>query len=549
MKTVIIGGGACGASCAARLRRLDEKAQILILEKTDEISIANCGLPYYCSDVINDREKMLVSNPKKFKRWFNIDVRLNSEAVEIKRAQKNVVLKNGDVISYDKLVLALGASPILPPFEGMEKDSVFGVRTLADADKIKDFIKNNSVKKAVVIGGGFIGVEMAENLVEMGLDTKLVELQNQILAPVDYETAAFAQNAMKDAGVGLILSDGVKGFSRNEIVLNSGREIEFDIVIMAIGVKPDIGIAKAAGLETARGIKVNEFMQTSDPAIYAGGDSVEVKDFVSGDDTLIPLAGPANRQGRIIADNICGLNSTYKKSQGSAVLKVFDLTVANVGNNEKQLKNKNIEYQKTVVLYHSHASYYPAAVKIFFKLLFDKKGKILGAQGVGQEGVEKRIDVISSVMRLGGVVQDLSDSELCYAPPYSSAKDPVNILGMSADNILKGVLKPAFYEDLKDAYLIDVRPEKIFEIKTIEGAKNIPVSYLRERAGEIPKDKKVVLFCDTGYTSYVAQRILSQNGFDNIYSLMGGITLYKEIVKDKIGVAQNNNKTGYEIKK
>jgi peroxiredoxin family protein/TusA-related sulfurtransferase/rhodanese-related sulfurtransferase len=379
---------------------------------------------------------------------------------------------------------------------------------------------------------------MAENLNEMGLDTKLIELQSQILAPVDYEIAAMAQNEMRDFGIELILSDGVKSFSDNKIILNSGRKVEFDFVIMAIGVKPEIDVAKNAGLEVSRGLKVNEFMQTSDPDIYAGGDSVEVKDFVTENDTLIPLAGPANRQGRIIADNIHGLNSTYKNSQGTAVLKVFNLTVASVGNNERQLKQKNIDYKKTLIYARSHAGYYPGSTLVLFKLLFAPDGKILGAQAAGRDGAEKRIDVIASVMRSGGNVYDLLDSELSYAPPYSSAKDPVNILGMSAENILRGCMKPAFYEELKDAYLIDVRPEKIFQIRTIDGAKNIPVSHLRDRINEIPKNKKVILFCDTGYTSYVAERILTQKGFNNVYSFMGGITLYKEIANDKTGIVR-----------
>ena len=535
MKIVIIGGGACGASAAARIRRLDENAKIIILEKTNEISIANCGLPYYTSDVINEREKILVSSPEKFKNWFNIEVKLNTEVTKINPDLKNVEIVSGEVISYDKLVLAQGASPFVPPIEGMTKDRVFTVRTLDDADRIKSFIKNNNCKKAVVIGGGFIGIEMAENLSEMGLETTLVEQQNQILAPVDYEIAAVAQNEMRDRGVNLILSDGVTKFENNKIILNSSKEIEFDIVIMAIGVRAEINLAKNAGLNVGRGILVNEKMQTSDPDIYAGGDSVEVKDFVTEENTLIPLAGPANRQGRIIADNICGIESTYKNSLGTSVLKVFDLTVASVGNNEKQLKRKNIPYWKTFVYSRDHAGYYPNSVQILFKLLFTPEGKILGAQGVGQEGVEKRIDVIASIIRNGGSVQELLDSELCYAPPYSSAKDPVNILGMNADNILRGFIKPAYYEDLDGAYLIDVRQKEIFEVSTIKGAINIPVYEIRNRLDEIPKDRKVVLFCNTGYTSYVASRILSQKGFNNVYSLCGGITLYKELIKDREG--------------
>ena len=539
MKVIIVGGGAAGASCAARLRRLNEDAEIIIIEKTNEVSIANCGLPYYVSGVINEREKILVSTPEKFKSWFNIDVLLNTEVIKIMPDEKKVFLSNGEEMNYDKLILAQGASPIVPPFEGMDKDKTFIVRNLNDADKIKNYIQQNNSKKAVVVGGGFIGIEMAENLTEIGLDTTLVELGNQILAPVDEEIASVAQNEMRDNGVNLILSDGVKSFDDNNIILNSGKVIEFDIVIMAIGVRPETALAKVAGLEVNRGILVDEYMQTSNADIYAAGDSVEVKDFVTGDNALIPLAGPANRQGRIIADNICGVNeklSTYKNSQGTSVLKVFGLTVASVGNNEKQLKQKEIPYWKTFVYGHSHAGYYPDSTQTLYKLLFSPDGKILGAQAVGQEGVEKRIDVISSVMRNSGTVQELIDSELCYAPPYNSAKDSgVNVLGMSADNILKGLVKPAYFEDLEGSYLIDVRANIAYKTKTIEGAINIPISEILTRLNEIPTDKKVVLFCNTGYTSYNASRILIQKGFNNVYSLMGGITLYKEITKNKEG--------------
>ena len=539
MKIVIVGGGAAGASCAARLRRLNEDAEIVIIEKTNEVSIANCGLPYYISEVINEREKILVSTPEKFKSWFNIDVLLNTEVVKINRDTKTVSLNTGKEINYDKLVLAQGASPIVPPFEGMDKNKIFVIRNLNDADKIKSYIQQNNSKKAVVVGGGFIGLEAAENLVEMGLDTTLVELGNQILAPVDEEIASVAQNEMRDNGVNLILSDGVKSFNGDRIILNSGKEVEFDLVIMAIGVRPETAIAKDAGLEVNRGIIVNEYMQTNDSDIYAAGDSVEVKDFVTCENTLIPLAGPANRQGRIIADNICELKSTYKNSLGASVLKVFNLTVAGVGNNEKQLKQKNIPYWKTFVYGRSHAGYYPDSTQTLYKLLFTQEGRILGAQAIGQEGVEKRIDVISTIMRNGGTVQELIDSELCYAPPYNSAKDGgVNIIGMSADNILKGYVKPAFFEDLGDSYLIDVRVEIAYKTKTIDGAVNIPINEIRSRIDEIPTDKKVILFCNTGYTSYCASRILMQKGFNNVYSLMGGITLYNEIVKNKEGKVQ-----------
>lgn len=535
MKTLIVGGGASGASCAARLRRLDETHEIIILEKTDEISIANCGLPYYVSDVIAERDNILVSTPQKFKSWFNIDVRLNSEVIKVDKENKIVELKSGEQLSYDNLVLATGASPIIPSFEGMERNKVFSVRTLNDADKIKSYIKENNCKNAIVVGGGFIGVEMAENIVKLGLKTTLVELGNQILAPVDNEIATLAQNEMRDNGVELILSDGVSKFDNNKIILNSGKSIDFDIVIMAIGVKPEIELAKNAGLNVERGIIVNEFMRTSDSNIYAAGDGVEIKDFITKTNTLIPLAGPANRQGRIIADNISNLNSTYKDSLGTSVLKVFDLTVASVGNNEKQLKSKGILYWKTYTFARSYAGYYPESTQTLFKLLFSQDGKILGAQAVGLENVEKNIDVISAIIRTDGTIQDLIDFEHCYAPPYSSAKSPINILGMNADNILKGFIKPAYLEDLEDSLLIDVRAKIAYDTKTIDGAINIPIDEIRTRLDEIPQDKKVVLFCNTGYTSYCASRILNQKGFNNIYSLTGGIELYKEIKKNNEG--------------
>ncbi len=533
MKIVIIGGGACGASCATRLRRLNENCEITILERTNEVSIANCGLPYYCSNVISDREKILVSDPEKFNNMFNINVKLNSEVIEINRDEKYILTQNNEKFYYDKLVLAQGANPIRPNINGIDNKNIFTVRTLADADKIKDYIAKNDIKNAIVIGGGFIGVEMAENLAHIGISTKLIELSDQILAPVDYEIACFAQNEMRANGVELVLSNGVKSFGEKEIELISGRKISYDIAILSIGVKPEIALAKKTGLEVNRGIKVNDIMQTSDPDIFAGGDSIEVKNFVTNEDVLIPLAGPANRQGRIIADNICGINSSYKKSQGTSVLKVFDYTVAAVGYNEKLLRKENIPYWKVLTFGNSHAGYYPNATSTLYKLLFNNEGRILGAQAVGQEGVEKRIDVISSVMRNNGNIQDLLDSELCYAPPYSSAKDPVNILGMCADNVLKGFVKPAYYEDIEDSFIVDVRIPESYNTKTIDGAVNIPLAQLRERLVEIPKDKKVILFCNTGYTSYLASRILIQKGFNNVYSLMAGIKLYNEIKKDK----------------
>ncbi len=533
MKVVIIGGGASGASCATRLRRLDENIEILILEKTNEVSIANCGLPYYCSGVIEEREKILVSTPMRFKTMFNIDVESNTEVTLINRDEKFVLTKEGKKFHYDKLVLSQGANPIKPPINGINNKNIFTVRNLSDIDKIKAYIKNNNTQNIVVIGGGFIGVEMAENLNLMGLKTSLVEMQNQILAPVDYEIAAFAQNEMRQKGIELILTDGVKEFFENEIELNSGKKIPYDLAILAIGVKPEIELAKNAGINVNRGIIVNDNMQTNDPDIFAAGDSIEVKSFINNENVLIPLAGPANRQGRIIADNILGKNSKYKKSQGTSAIKVFDYTIAATGFNEKQLKANNIPYWKIFTFGNSHASYYPNATQTLYKLLFNNEGEILGAQAVGEEGVEKRIDVIASVMRNGGKIQELLDSELCYAPPYSSAKDPVNILGMAAENLLLGLFKPAYYEDIEDSFVVDVRTSDVFQVNGIKNAVNIPLAELRKRYNEIPKDKKVVLICNTGYTSYLASRILIQKGFNNVYSFMGGMKLYMEIEKNK----------------
>lgn len=534
MRILVVGGGACGASAAARCRRLNDEAEIIILEATDEISIANCGLPYYTSDVINSREKMIVSSPMRFKNLLNIEVRLNSRVTEINKKNKTVTVNGKENLSYDKLILATGASPVIPPIAGVNGNKIFTVRTLKDGDGIKDILRTGKAKNAVVIGGGFIGIEMAENFVHAGLNTTLVELSDQILAPLDKEVAAFAHNTMRKNGVELILGDGVKEFENDFITLNSGKKIPYDIAILAIGVRPDVALAKSAGLEigTLGGVKVNEYMQTSDPDIYAGGDSVEIKDFITGKNTIIPLAGPANRQGRIIADNINGFKSVYKNSQGTAVVKIFDLTIANVGNNEKQLLKNNIPYKKTFIFNNSHAGYYPDATRTLYKLLFNEQGKILGAQAAGYEGVEKRIDVISTIMRNNGTIQEMLDSELSYAPPYGSAKDGVNILGMHADNILKGLVKPAFMEDLKDSLLVDVREKPFFDAETIDGAINIPTSQMRERLNEIPKDKKIVLFCNTGFQSYVASRILLQKGYTEVFSLSGGIELFKELIKD-----------------
>ena len=535
MKILVIGGGATGASAAARLRRLDDNAEILILEKTKEISIANCGLPYYCSGEIDSEDKMHVSSVQKFKNLLNVDIRMDAEVTEINRKDKTVTVNNKDILSYDKLVLAAGAKPFIPNIEGINSPKIHTIRMLADANRLKHQVKNENVKNAVVIGGGFIGLEMAENFAKMNINTTVVEMADHILPPVDKEIAAFAQNELRKHGVNIILSDALKAVGKDEIVLASGRKIPFDTAVLSIGVRPETELAKKCGLEIGKtgGIKVNEYMQTSDPDIFAGGDSVEVEDFVTGQNCLIPLAGPANRQGRIIADNIAGLKSSYKKTIGSAVVKIFDLTIANAGNSEETLIKRNIPYLKTFTYGFSHASYYPNATRTLYKLLFNQNGDILGIQAAGFEGVEKRVDVVATAMRNNNKVTNLIDLELCYAPPYSSAKDPVNILGMHADNILKGFVKPAFYEDIKDSLLIDVRSEAEFKNETIEGALHIFTPELRTRYKELPTDKKIVLFCNTGFQSYVASRILIQKGFSNVYSLTGGIELYKSLRKNE----------------
>lgn len=540
MRTVIVGGGACGASCAARLRRLDETAEIIILEATDEISIANCGLPYYCSDVINGRDKMIVAKPDTFKNLLNVEVRFNSKVTAINKNKKTVTVNHDYELSYDNLVLAPGASPVKPTIPGIDNKKIFTVRTLRDADMIKMHIKSANAKNAVVIGGGFIGVEMAENLVTMGLKTTVIEAASQILAPFDKDMMALAHNEMRDKGCKLIFNDGVKAFTENEIELASGRHIPYDIAILGIGVQPDTQIVKEADLETGLNglIKVNEFLQTSDENIWAGGDAVEDVDFITGKPAMIPMAGPANRHGRLIADNITAAaagkeKTSFKPVLGTSVAKIFNKTFACSGKNEKQLIKEGIKYIKNITQTNDHAGYYPNARPLYVKLLFTEEGKILGVQAAGYEGVEKRVDVIATVMRLNGNIQDLIDAELSYAPPYSSAKDPVNIAGMSAQNILDGLYKPAFFEDIKNSVLIDVRVEEMFNTKTIDGAISVPAVQMRKRFNEVPRDKKVILFCNRGFTSYVAIRTLNQLGFNNLYSLCGGINLYSEILKDK----------------
>lgn len=548
MKVVIVGGVAGGASAAARLRRLDENAEIIIFEKGKHISFANCGIPYYCGDVIKDREKLLLLTPAQIDAMFNIEARVEAEVIKINREKKTVTVldKKSDIEyeeTYDKLILSPGASPVKPSIPGINDERIFTVRNVPDADAIKTYIRKNNVKNAVVVGGGFIGLEMAENLGQLGLRVSLVEGSTQVLAPVDVEIAAQIHNHLREKDVNLYIFDGVKSFEgdKNLLVnLYSGKQIKADIVILAIGVRPESKFAKESGLEIgqAGGILVNEHLQTSDKNIWAIGDAIEVKDFVTGQNSLIPLAGPANKQGRIAAENICGMNSRYEATQGTSILKIFDLTVAATGSNEKQLIKNNIPYLKTYTPAFSHAEYYPEAFPLMIKLLFSpESGKILGSQIIGLDGVDKRIDVIATALKFGKTVSDLVKLELSYAPPFGSAKDPVNLAGMTAMNILEGKINPVYWDNLEklnnEAFILDVRAKEEQISGRLPHSYNIPLEELRARLDEIPTDKKIVVYCNKGKKSYFASRILLQKGFKEVYGLIGGYSLYKHVLEDK----------------
>ena len=532
MKIVVIGGGAGGASFAARMRRLDNKAEIIILEKTDETSIASCGLPYYIGEVIEDRSNMQVASPAFLKQLFDIDVELNAEVSLINPQEKFVQTTDGRHFAYDKLVLATGTKPFIPPLDGLDKMPHFTVKSLADADKIKAYIAQNKPQRATVVGGGFIGVEVAENLCHLGIKTSLVEMADQVLLPLDTDLAVQVHKEMTKNGMELYLKDGLKQIEEGKLLLTSGKEIASDMLILAAGVRPETSLAEKAGIKlTDKGLIItNAYMQTNFADIYACGDNVAVKDFVSGQPSMIALAGPANRQGRLIADHIANNHPyPYTGSQGTGIVKVFGLTAAFTGNNEKQLQRNNIPYEKMIILANSHAGYYPGAESITLKVLYSHEGKILGAQAVGKEGVDKRIDVIATIMRLNGTTADLRDAELCYAPPYSGAKDPVNLIGMAIENARQGLVKPYFGTTFDDMVILDVRPPQIYAKEHIEGAINIPAGQIRSRLNELPKDKTIMVHCFKGYTSYVVARILLQNGFDKILSYAGGWNFYKSL--------------------
>jgi CoA-disulfide reductase len=540
-KVVIVGGVAGGATTAARLRRLDENTEIVMVERGEYISFANCGLPYYIGGAIQERDALLVQTVEGMSKKFNMDIRNLSEVTRIDRERKVVEIKNlqtGETYdeNYDVLVLSPGASPIKPPIPGLEEaNALFTLRNIPDTDKIKAYVDEQKPKKATVIGGGFIGVEMAENLWERGVEVTLIEMAEQIMAPIDFEMASILHQHLREKGVNLVLEDGVKSFEQNGklINLNSGKQIETDLIILAIGVAPENKLAKEAGLELGlRGaIRVNERLQTADESIYAIGDAIEVKDYINGQATHIPLAWPANRQGRIVADHINGIDSKYQGTLGTSIAKVFDMTVAATGNNEKTLKRIGISYDVVHVHPSSHAGYYPGAFPIALKLIFDREtGKIFGAQAVSYDGADKRIDVLATAIKGGMTIFDLPDLELAYAPPYSSAKDPVNMAGYAAKNIAEGLVETVQWHEINDilangGYLIDVREPIERDMGMIEGSVNIPLGDLRERISEVPSNQDIYVYCQVGLRGYLASRILMQAGF-KVKNLDGGYKTY-----------------------
>lgn len=544
MKILIVGGVAGGATAATRLRRLSEENEVIIFEKGQYVSFANCGLPYHISGTIDKRDALLLQTPESLKERYNLDVRVFTEVLSIYIDDKKISVKNlqtGEIYleNYDKLLLSPGAEPIKPPFEGIDSDKIFTLRNIPDMDKI--VAKTKNAQNFVVVGGGFIGLEVAENLIEAGKSVKLVELGNQVMAPVDFDIASFVHEKAKQKGLELLLNVGVEKFNDKgetiEVFLNNGTSVETDAVILAIGVKPETKLAVEAGLEIGetRGILVNEFMQTSNPDIYAVGDAIEVAHFINNKKVLIPLAWPANRQGRIVADNIVlGNQYKYTGSLGSSILKFFELSVASTGLNEKTLKKFGIPYKTAIVTRGHHAGYYPGAKNMVLKVIFDENGKIFGAQAVGEAGVDKRIDVIATAIKGNLTVYDLPEIEITYAPPFNSAKDPVNIAGYAAENILKGDLEMVNYDEFwdfvkeNDAVILDVRTSKEFSGGAIEGAININVDDLRANLEKLDKNKMYAIYCQVGLRGYLANRIMRNNGFRAV-NLNGGYNLWSKV--------------------
>lgn len=565
MNYLIIGGVAGGATVAARLRRMDEKANIILFERGKYVSYANCGLPYYIGDTINNREKLFVQTAKGFTDRFRIDIRTEQEVTAIRPDKKEVEIKNlstGETYTetYDKLVLSPGAEPLRPGIEGIGSKKIFTLRNVPDTDTIKNYVNTENPKRAIVVGGGFIGLEMAENLYDLGIQVDVVEMANQVMAPLDFSMAAIVHRQLTDKGVGLHLEDGVSRFEEKDggvtVHLRSGKQIATDMVLLSIGVRPDTKLAKDAGLAIGErgGIAVNDYMQTSDADIYALGDAVEVRHLVTGQPALIPLAGPANKQGRIVADNIVfGNKKKYPGSIGTSIAKVFDLTVAAAGANAKLLQQNNIPYISSYTHGASHAGYYPGAVPLSIKILFaPENGKLLGAQIVGFNGVDKRIEMLAQVIQRGGTVHDLAELEHAYAPPYSSAKDPVNMAGFVAENILNKKSRIIQWRELAelpaDTIRIDVRTHDEYKLGTIPGFINIPVDELREHLDELPKEKPIVVTCAVGLRGYLAYRILVQNGFKHVRNLSGGYKTWsvatapiKEIVSHKPEIPESTS--------
>ena len=549
MKIVIVGGVAGGATALARIRRLDENAEIVLFERGKYVSFANCGLPYYVGGSIPTREALFVTTKESMENNYGVDIRVESEVVKINPAEKTVEVHDRAnnkhyTESYDKLLLSTGSRPFVPPVPGTDKANVFQLWTVPDVDNIVAFIEEKKPKHAVVVGGGFIGLEMAENLVERDLQVSLVEMAEHILPPMDPEMAKMIENHMVEKGINLMLGNGFAGMSEDgkQVLLSDGQAIDTDMVILSIGVRPNNELAKEAGLELSPrgGVVVDEFMQTSNPDIYAVGDVISVKDYVLGTPTMIPLAGPANKQGRAVAANMLGLKpESYPGTMGTSILKMFDLTAASVGVNEKTLAKTGKKYGEDYFIALSypkcHAGYFPAALPLALKVIFDKEGKVLGAQSVGYDGVGKRIDVLATLIHFGGTVKDLSQLELAYAPPYSSAKDPVNFAGYMGLNILQGLTDPVLYrewaENPEDYTLLDIREPDETLIGSIPGAVLIPLSELRKRHTELDKDKTYVVFCAVGRRGFIAERMLKQHGY-KVKNLAGGIQSYKDMEQD-----------------
>lgn len=544
-KILIVGGVAGGASAAARLRRLDENAEIVMFERGEFISFANCGLPYYIGGEIKEKSALTLQTPESFHKRFGVDVRVLHEVTKINKGEQSVTVKNlmsDEVYTeyYDQLILSPGAAPIVPNIEGAGSERVFTLRNIPDTYRIKDFIAQKNPKSVVVVGGGYIGIEMAENLASAGLHVTVVEMADHVIAPLDFDMACDVHRHLRENGVELLLQQAVSGIKADHdklCIQVNDSEISADMLIMAVGVRPEGSLAKDAGLHVnERGaIVVNDFMQTSDTHIYAVGDAIEIKDFVSGERAMVPLAGPANKQGRIAADNICGIRSRYKGTQGSAILKVFDMTVATTGINEKTAKRLGLSYDKSFTYSASHATYYPGASNMSIKTIFEKEtGRILGAQIIGNEGVDKRCDILATAIRAGLTAADLTELELCYAPPYSSAKDPVNMAGYVIENIRSEQVRNFHWHDVSalprdgSVLLLDTRTPMEYQRGHIDGFMNLPVDELRGRLDELDKTKKIYITCQIGLRGYIAARILTQNGFD-AYNLSGGYRLYNSI--------------------